>query len=95
MEILKSGEASSKGVVQWRTRDTRAAWHDRVTVSCERHPLESPRFSRSQWKIIFFHFPEKIWARRNRLLSMIPKVEMTHQYRAQPSNRGYLTNYSL
>ena len=40
MKIKKSGE----GVVWWRTR---ATCHNRVTVTCERHPLKSPRFSRS------------------------------------------------
>ena len=49
MEIQKSGEASSEGQAWWRTRDTRATCHNRVTVSCERHPLKSPRFSRSSW----------------------------------------------
>ena len=41
MKIKISGEASSEGVVWWRTR---ATCHQRVTVSNERHPLESPSF---------------------------------------------------
>ena len=40
MKIWKSGE----GVVWWRTRDARATCHNRVTVTCERHPLKSSRF---------------------------------------------------
>ena len=32
-----------------RTRDTRAMFHYRVTVTCEGHPLKYPRFSRSYW----------------------------------------------
>ena len=45
MEIKKIGEV----VVWWRTRDTSATCHNRLTVTCERHPLKSPRFSRSYW----------------------------------------------
>ena len=47
MKIKKSKEASLEGVVWWHTRDTRATCHDRVTVFCERHPIKSPRFSKS------------------------------------------------
>ena len=50
MEIKKSGEASSEGMMWWRTKDKRATCHNRVTVSCERHPLNSSRFSKSKWK---------------------------------------------
>ena len=43
MKILKSGERG----VWWRTRDTRATFHNRVTVTYEGHPLKSPCFLRS------------------------------------------------
>ena len=35
-EDLEKGE----GVVWWRTRDTRATCHNRMTVTCERQPLK-------------------------------------------------------
>ena len=40
MKIYKSGE----GVVWWRTLDKRVTCHNRMTVTCEKHPLKSPRF---------------------------------------------------
>ena len=40
-------EKKEEGVVWWCPIDTKATCHNRATVTCERHPLKSPRFSRA------------------------------------------------
>ena len=46
----------------WRTRDTRATCHNWVTVTSERYPLKSPRFSRSLWyNIVEFYIVNEIY----------------------------------
>ena len=49
MKISKSGE----GVVWWRTRDTRAPCHNRVTAIKMEHFLKSPCFFSSYGRKIF------------------------------------------
>ena len=48
-----------EGVIWWRTRDTRARCHNRVTVTFERHPLFWRHIFKIEFRITDFTYFKK------------------------------------